>query len=154
MGFNGGETARNSMGLSFTRFAYSELEITPAPIAPDGRVAIALDVLNEGDRAGDEVVQLYVRDPVASVTRPCKQLAGFVRLHLSPGERRRVCFSLDASQLALYDPRTRLVVEPGEVRVMVGASSDDIRSDGSFVIEGDVRELLGTDMVATTVEIV
>jgi len=98
-------------------------------------------VTNAGACAGDEVVQLYLRDPVASVTRPVRQLAGFLRLHLAPGERRRVVFELDPSQLAFYDAGLRLVVEPGEVELMVGASAADVRARGGFRIAGKPREL-------------
>ena len=140
-------------GLSYTRFEYGALEVKPLAVSPEATVSIALDVSNTGERAGDEVVQLYLRDPVASVTRPVKQLAGFLRLHLQPGETRRLRFRLDLSQLSFYDTDMRLVVEPGEVRVMVGASSADVRAEASFTIEGKLRELRPADLVATQVEL-
>jgi beta-glucosidase len=140
-------------GLSYGRFAYGPLEIEPQTTTASAPVRVALDVVNEGERAGDEVVQLYLRDVVASVTRPVRQLAGFVRLALVPGERRRVCFVLDPAQLAFHDARFRQRVEPGEVRVMVGASALDVRSEGTLCIEGKARELGFAELVPTAAEV-
>jgi beta-glucosidase len=128
-------------GLTSTRFDYDELRVAPAVIPPDGRVQVSCRVANAGRRAATEVVQLYVQDPVASVVRPIGQLAGFVRVPLAAGERRQVVFDLDATQLAFYDRRMRLVVEPGEILIRVGASSADVRLRGSFRIAGAVREI-------------
>ena len=108
---------------------------------------------NSGSCAGEEVVQLYVHDVVASVTRPVKQLVGFKRIALSPGETRRLTFHLDMSQLAFYDRRMEYVVEPGNVEVMVGSSSEDIRLTGSFEISGETRSLRRSDVVATAVDL-
>lgn len=124
-------------GLTYTTFRYDRLVIVPEAVPADGQVEVACRVTNVGERAGDEVVQLYVRDVQASVTRPVKELKGFVRLHLRPGESREVRFTLDLCQLAFYDRKWRRVVEPGEVEVMIGASSQDIRLTGRFVITGD-----------------
>ena len=99
------------------------------------------------------MVQLYVRDPVASVTRPIKQLAGFVRVELAPGETRRITFHLDPGQLAFYDSKMRLVVEPGEVKVLVGASSDDIRGESNFNVTGKIQETHPARAVGTRVEV-
>jgi beta-glucosidase len=140
-------------GLSYARFEYANLAIEPARIAPDGHVEISLDVGNAGGRTGCEVVQLYLNDVVASVTRPVKQLAGFVRVEIAPGRTRRVAFRLDASQLGFYDRDLRFVVEPGHIRVMLGASSEDIRLEGSFEIEGKVREISRAATVPTRVEV-
>ncbi|MFQ6095112.1 MAG: glycoside hydrolase family 3 N-terminal domain-containing protein [Candidatus Bathyarchaeia archaeon] len=126
-------------GLSYTVFKYSSLNITPQKVGPTGVVTISLDVKNTGDRAGDEVVQLYIRDVVASVSRPVKELRGFKRISLEPGEKRTVTFTLSMDQLAFYDRHMRLVVEPGTFEVMVGASSEDIKLRGSFEIVGDVK---------------
>jgi beta-glucosidase len=136
-------------GLSYTRFEYGELRIEPTRVAPHQKVNIEIDVTNAGERAADEVVQLYLRDVVASVTRPVKQLAGFARIPFSPGETRSVRFVLDPGQLAFFDRSMRFVVEPGEVRVMVGASSEDVRAEASFAIDGELRRL-GTAEVAPT----
>jgi beta-glucosidase len=133
-------------GLTYTRFDYGDLRVAPAVIPPDGRVEIACRVRNAGGRAATEVVQLYVQDPVASVVRPIGQLAGFVRVPLEPGESRDVRFELDATQLAFYDRRMRLVVEPGEILVRIGASAPDVRLAGRFEIEGAVREITVRDV--------
>ena len=87
---------------------------------------MSVDVENKGKRAGDEVVQLYIRDVAASVSRPVKELKGFQRITLQPGEKKRVEFNLESQQLGFYDRNMRFVVEPGEFRVMVGANSEDL----------------------------
>ncbi len=140
-------------GLSYTDFAYAKLRIAPERVAADGPVEIGLEVCNTGDRAGAEVVQLYVQDPVASVTRPWQQLAGFARVPLAAGETRSVKFHLHPSQLAFYDRSMRFAVEPGEIRVRVGASSEDIRLEGSFRIEGGPRECSPREIVPSEVTI-
>jgi len=139
-------------GLSYTSFAYGELSLSSEAPEPNQVVQIALDVANVGDRDGEEVVQLYVRDEFASSARPVKQLAGFVRLALGAGEARRVTFHLDLSQLGFYDPQMRFVVEPGGVEVQVGASSEDIRQSTRFVIQEKLRELSTAEIVPTRVE--
>ena len=128
-------------GLSYTRFEYSDLKVEPERIGVAGEVSISFKIKNVGDREGDEVVQLYVRDPVASVTRPIKELKGFKRLTLKPGEEKKVTFKLHADVLAFYDEDEKLVVEPGVIEVMVGSSSEDIRLKGSFEIVGTKREV-------------
>ena len=140
-------------GLSYTRFTYANLEITPRSLAPTTALRIGVEVTNSGTRPGDEVVQLYVRDVVASVTRPVKQLVGFARLHLQPGQTLRVRFTLDPSQLAFFDAAMRFVVEPGGFHIMVGASADDIRAETTVTLEGEVRELTTADLRATSVEV-
>jgi beta-glucosidase len=113
-------------GLSYTTFDYSNLEVSgDVPGAP---LDVHVDVRNSGARAGDEVVQLYVRDVEASVKRPSKQLMAFERIGLKPGETKRVAFSVPAERLAFWDERAKAwVVEPGAFEVMVGSSSADIR---------------------------
>jgi len=128
-------------GLSYTKFEYSDLRIEPKEIGPAGRVKIAFKVKNIGSLKGDEVAQLYIQDEVASVARPIKELKGFKRVTLNPGEEREIAFTLFADQLAFYDRYMRLVVEPGTYKVMVGGSSEDIRLTGEFRITGDVRVL-------------
>ncbi len=140
-------------GLSYTQFSYDNLDIDPPAPSPRDVVHIAIDVTNVGDIQGEEVVQLYVHDPVASCTRPIKQLAGFKRLAFDPGETKRVTFLLDLSQLAFFDQQMRFVVEPGVIDVMAGASSDDIRATGAFEIQGDARELSTADIVPTSAEV-
>lgn len=127
-------------GLSYTTFDYADLEIERDEVEADGTVGIEVTITNTGERAGDEVVQLYLQDVVASVTRPISQLAGFARVSLDAGASTRVRFALDVGQLGFYDRAMRFVVEPGEIAVRVGASSDDVRCEGSFRIGGALRE--------------
>ncbi|MCX6134229.1 MAG: glycoside hydrolase family 3 C-terminal domain-containing protein [Ignavibacteriales bacterium] len=114
-------------GLSYTKFKYSNLQVSPQRINPDGKVQISVDVENTGRRAGDEVVQLYLHDPVASVTRPVKELRGFKRISLAPGEKKAIVFALSKEEMGFLDDALKFVVEPGTIEVMVGSSSDDIR---------------------------
>jgi beta-glucosidase len=122
-------------GLSYTTFEYSSLSIEPAEIPPTGTATIRCRVKNTGLRAGDEVVQLYVHDILASVARPMMQLEGFTRIHLAPGEERDVTFTLSKEQLQMLDRDMRWVVEPGSFRVMIGGSSRDIRLRGELVVK-------------------
>lgn len=122
-------------GLSYTRFEYRDLRISPPVIPPDGSVRVSLKVKNTGARAGAEVVQLYLTDVISSVTRPVKELRGFAKLWLEPGEERHVAFTLGPEELSLLDENLRWVVEPGRFEVMVGASSEDIRLRGSFEVK-------------------
>ncbi|MET0626032.1 MAG: glycoside hydrolase family 3 C-terminal domain-containing protein, partial [Pyrinomonadaceae bacterium] len=131
-------------GLSYTTFAYSNLKISPAKQTPGGSVTVSLDVRNTGAREGDEVVQLYTRDLVSSVTTYEKNLRGFERVRLKPGESRNVTFTLKPEDLALWDRQMRFVVEPGAFKVMVGASSEDIRLTGTFEIDAETKKGLGT----------
>ena len=120
-------------GLSYTEFEYRNLEIDVDQ--ETGNVKVSFEVENVGDREGDEVVQLYIHDLVASVARPVKELRRFKRITLKPGESTRVAFELMPDDLAFYDLNMRRVVEPGEFEVMVGSSSEDIRLRGKFEIE-------------------
>ena len=140
-------------GLSYARFRYDNLRIDPAQAGADATVTISVDVTNTGRRAGDEVVQLYVRDLVASVTRPVKELRGFQRLRLDVGECRTVTFRLAVSQLGFHDLDMRFVVEPGQIDVMVGASSADIRLMGTFEISGPVTDVRARKVYTTPVEV-
>jgi beta-glucosidase len=123
-------------GLSYTTFAYRDLTISPAVVRGDEQVTIRCIVQNTGARAADEVVQLYVRDVVAFPTRPVEELRGFLRVSLNPGESKLVTFTLDARQMAFYDERMTLHVQPGQFEVMIGAASDDVRCVGSFEVVG------------------
>jgi beta-glucosidase len=125
-------------GLSYTTFEYSGLQVSPAQLPPDGEVTIQATVTNTGARSGDEVVQLYLHDLVGSVTRPVKELKGFQRVSLAPGEAATVTFTVPAALLAFYDQSLRYVVEPGMIEVLAGASSDDIRLTGQFELAGPV----------------
>jgi beta-glucosidase len=113
-------------GLSYTTFTLADLQIASPTIGPAGRTDVTVRVTNSGMRAGDEVVQLYIRDQVSSVTRPVKELRGFERVTLKPGESKRVTFTLGPDELSLIDRRMRRVVEPGRFDVMVGTSATAI----------------------------
>lgn len=128
-------------GLSYTRFEYGALAIENARPGAGESVAISVDVTNAGGRAGEEVAQLYVQDEVASVTRPVKELRGFARVLLAPGETKRVRFELAVSSMAFLDEAMRWIVEPGGVIVMLGASSEDLRAFGRFEIVGETRAI-------------
>lgn len=128
-------------GLSYTEFSYSDLQIDTPRVAAGGEAQIRLRIKNSGKRAGTEVVQLYAQDPAASVTRPVQQLVGFARVSLAPGQSTQLQFSLPVNQLAFLDGRMRWVVEPGEIRVMLGSSSADVRLRGAFNIEGAATDI-------------
>ncbi|MGH7620396.1 MAG: glycoside hydrolase family 3 C-terminal domain-containing protein, partial [Gemmatimonadaceae bacterium] len=121
-------------GLSYTTFQYTNLTITPAELRPNESAVVRCTITNSGRRAGDEVAQLYVHDVLASVARPVIQLAGFERVHLEPGESKSVQFTLGPEQLQMLDRDLHWVVEPGTFRVLVGASSKDIRLRDSLVV--------------------
>jgi len=110
-------------GLSYTTFSYSDLRLSSPRITPAGTESVSVTVTNTGSREGVEVVQLYVHDEVASVTRPVRALAGFRRVSLKPGEARTVEFQLTPKELGLYNQNMKFVVEPGRFRVFVGGSS-------------------------------
>jgi beta-glucosidase len=112
-------------GLSYTQFKITNLQLSAGRIRADGRLTVSVDVENAGARAGDEVVQLYIRDVAASVTRPLKELKGFQRITLAAGEKKRVEFVLTGDQLGFWNREMRFTVEPGEFKVMVGANSED-----------------------------
>lgn len=122
-------------GLSYTTFEYSNLRVTPGEIAPTGTVTVMCTVTNTGTRSGDEVVQLYVRDVLGSVARPVMELKGFERIRLKAGESREVSFTLGPRHLRMLDVDRRWIVEPGVFRLMVGASSKDIRLRGQVVVK-------------------
>lgn len=127
-------------GLSYTTFAYANLRASAATIRTRDSLVVSVDVRNSGDRAGDEVVQLYIRDDVSSVAEPVKALKAFRRVTLQPGETRTVTFRIGPDALALYDRRMRRVVEPGSFTVFVGTSSDDVLST-HFEVAGDTLVL-------------
>ncbi len=122
-------------GLSYTQFRLANLQLSAATIRPDGQVKVSAEIENTGRRAGDEVVQLYIRDVAASVTRPVKELKGFERVTLRPGEKRRIEFTLTPEHLGFYNREMRFTVEPGTFKVTVGTSSVD-GLEASFEITG------------------
>jgi beta-glucosidase len=111
-------------GLSYTQFKLSNLRLSEAKIRPGESVTVGVDIENTGARAGDEIVQLYINNVTASVTRPVKELKGFQRVNLRPGESRHVEFTLGPRELGFYDRSMHFVVEPGTIKVLVGDSSD------------------------------
>jgi len=121
--------------LSYTTFAYANPRVTPARIRAQERTQVSVDVTNTGTRAGDEVVQLYIRDAVSLATQPVEQLRGFRRVTLPPGETRTVTFEIGAEHLAYHGPDMRRVVEPGRFDVMVGGNSVDLRKVALDVVE-------------------
>lgn len=140
-------------GLSYTHFEYKDLQLGARELPATGTLEISLDVTNAGERAGEEVVQLYVRDRVASLTRPVKELKGFLRLGLEPGETRTAVFELDLGQLAFYDADMVFLVEPGTVEIMLGSSSEAIWLRGEIEITGPPRRLRSIDVAPTRVRV-
>jgi beta-glucosidase len=134
-------------GLAYTTFGYSDLSVA----ATDTRspVEVELSVANTGAREGEEVVQLYVSDLVASVARPERSLAGFARVKLEPGESAKVAFRVHPSRLAFYDEKMRFVVEPGEFRFSVGSSAAALHAEAAVGLSGDVARYSQRSVVAT-----
>lgn len=129
-------------GLSYSSFEYSDLQAEENMIAPDGRIVLTMNVKNTGDYEADEVVQLYFSDDVASMVRPEEELAGFCRVHLKPGESRKIRFSMKASQTAFLNEDMKWVVEAGTITFLAGASSDDIRLKTQVTVT-DTKEVDG-----------
>ena len=121
-------------GLSYTTFAIGDLRLSARTISPAGQLRVTASVRNAGRRAGDEVVQLYIRDVASTVTRPVRELKGFTRVSLAPGETRQVEFVLTAAELGFYDRDLTYVVEPGDLEVFVGTSADDVVPAGTVVV--------------------
>ena len=126
-------------GLSYTTFKYSNLRLSATEMAVGDELTVEVKVKNTGRRAGAEVVQLYLRDLVGSVTRPVKELKDFAKVELEPGEERTVRFKLTADDLAFYTARKRWEAEPGEFAVFVGTSSADV-SEGRFSLKGNIED--------------
>jgi len=113
-------------GLSYTKFEFSNLQLSTSRLKPGGSLRVTVDVQNVGKREGDEVVQLYIRDMAGSVTRPVKEVKGFQRVRLQPGEKKQLEFQLGAKELSFYNREMKFVVEPGEFKVMVGPNSEQV----------------------------
>lgn len=139
-------------GLSYTTFEYDALHVTPTVVHSGGTVDISLTLKCTGSRAGDEVVQLYLCDEFASIPRPVKELKGFVRIHLKPGEIRHIRFHLPVDQMAFYDSGMNLVLEPGTFKVMVGSSSEDIRLQGEYEVAGEAPVQISERIVVCPVD--
>jgi beta-glucosidase-like glycosyl hydrolase len=136
-------------GSSYTEFAIDDLELSASEVPTDGEITVSVRVTNRGGRAGDEVVQLYLRDPVAQVTRPVLQLVGFARVSCGPLESRRVSFTLHADRTAYTGRDLRRIVDAGEVHVMVGSSAADLPCRAVLRLTGETR-VVGPDRVLDT----
>lgn len=136
-------------GLSYTTFAYSDLRLSASEIPTDGELSISVTVRNTGERAADEIVQLYLNDVHAQVTRPVRQLAGFARVPLEAGRAARVTFALHADRTSFTGLDLRRIVEPGTIEVLAGPSAGDLPCTGWFELTGPVREA-GHDRVLVT----
>jgi beta-glucosidase len=121
-------------GLSYSEFLYSDLGQSTPTVAPGGRIDISITVENTGAVTSDEVVQLYVRDPIATIARPVLELRGFKRIELAAGTGKRITFSLTPEQFAFWSPRGQWLVEAGRIDFWIGASAADLRANGSFEI--------------------
>lgn len=140
-------------GLSYTSFEYSGLTLGSDTVATDGDIVASVTVRNSGERAGDEVVQLYVRDTATGVTRPVRALAGFHRVHLEAGEAATLTFTVPLSQLGYVNLRGDFVIEPGPITILVGASSEDIRAEATVAVKGPVQNLNGKRTFLSTVSV-
>jgi beta-xylosidase len=140
-------------GLSYTTFGYSDLALSAADIPADGAVDISCTVRNTGDTSGTEVVQLYLGDPVASVVRPVRWLAGFTRVPLAPGAGCRVVFRVHADRTSFTGRDGRRITEPGEITVAVGGASDNLPLTGSFTLCGAARAVRADRILETPVSL-
>ena len=136
-------------GLSYTQFSYTDMQWNKTRISAHETVDISVTITNTGKRAGDEIVQLYSNDPVASVTQPVKQLRGFKRVSLAPQQSARVTFTLSANQLGFYDRKMDFVLEPGKIGLQLGASSADIRLRGELEVVGKTADIAGQKVYLT-----
>jgi beta-glucosidase len=121
--------------LSYTTFQYSNLKLDKRKITAGEPVKVTIDITNSGDRDGDEIVQLYIRDMVSTVTRPVQELKDFTRIHLAKGETKTVSFLITADKLQYFGPNMKRIVEPGEFEVQVGRNSADYLSEKFDVLK-------------------
>ncbi len=121
-------------GLSYTTFEFSKPEFSAKSIGEYGTTTVSCEVKNTGEMAGAEVVQLYIRDKISSVVRPVKELKGFEKIKLQPGESKKVSFKIGHEELKMLDKDLHWVVEPGEFEIMIGSSSEDIRLKGILTV--------------------
>jgi beta-glucosidase len=141
-------------GRSYTSFQVGDLRISSAEVPTDGEFTVTVRVRNTGERAGDEVVQLYLRDVLAQVTRPVRQLAGFVRVPLEPGEAKDVRFQVHTDRVAFTGRDLTRIVEPGEIEVLAGTSAADLPLRGTVLLTGPVRQVGFDRRLVTPVEVV
>lgn len=140
-------------GLSYTDFKYSNLRIKNKKVKAGDSLEISFSLKNTGKCFGSEVVQLYVKDVVASVSPPVKKLVGFKRIYLESGKDVKINIKIPVNLLALYNKEMRKIVEPGEIRLMLGSSSEDIRLNGFFIIEGDIEEIDESEIYYSSIEV-
>jgi len=140
-------------GLSYTVFEYSDLALSADEVPVDGEFQLGCTVRNTGDVEGEEVVQLYIQDLLASVTRPVKELKGFVRVGLEPGEAKKITFHIHTDMLSFTGIDFKRVVEPGEIKLMLGSSSVDIRLETTITLTGDIREVDEDRVLHSRVEV-
>ncbi|GAA2639755.1 beta-glucosidase family protein [Paractinoplanes durhamensis] len=140
-------------GRSYTTFEVDDLRISDGSVPTDGEFSVTVRVRNTGERAGDEVVQLYLRDVIAQVTRPVKQLTGFARVPLAPGEAKDVRFRVHTDRTAFTGRDLRRIVEPGELEILVGSSATDLPCRGSVTLTGAIRETGRDRVLLTPVEV-
>ncbi|HSN59934.1 MAG TPA: glycoside hydrolase family 3 C-terminal domain-containing protein, partial [Ferruginibacter sp.] len=119
-------------GLSYTSFAYSNLQLSSKKMTATGKIQVSVTITNTGKYAGEEVVQLYLRDRVGSIVRPVKELKDFAKIKLNAGESKTIQFIINKEKLSFYNQQVQWVAEPGDFDVMIGASSADIRLKDSF----------------------
>ena len=110
-------------GLSYTTFEYSDVTLSASEMTADGSITAQVTVTNTGDREGKEIAQLYIRDMVGSITRPIKELKGFEKIALAPGESKTVSFEIDRTDLEFFNYNLEKVVEPGEFKIFIGKDS-------------------------------
>jgi beta-glucosidase len=121
-------------GLSYTRFEYDDLRVEPSTVRAGQDVTVRFTIKNVGRRAGDEVPQLYLRYPLSAVAKPVLSLKAFTRVRLAPGEQREITLTLPAKALRALDERMHWTIEPGLRRILIGASSNDIRLRGDLTV--------------------
>ena len=139
-------------GLSYTEFALDDFEVEETKVPTDGKIRVSCTVSNKGSVAGDEIVQLYQAFHGAHVVRPNKQLAGFRRVHLNAGETKKITFNLDTAQLGYYDEEMQFVVEPGQLDIMVGTSSEDLPLKDTVTLTGKKNNVAGRRSYTCQVE--
>jgi beta-glucosidase len=122
-------------GLSYSSFEYSKMQLSKSNISKDESITVTCTIKNTSNRAGDEVVQLYIHDLLASVARPVMELKGFQRMHLNAGESKEVSFTITPAMLSMLDKDLHTVVEPGDFRIMIGASSRDLRLKQTLTVK-------------------
>ncbi|MEV7806971.1 glycoside hydrolase family 3 N-terminal domain-containing protein [Microbispora sp. NPDC088329] len=140
-------------GASYTTFEVDDLEISDAEVPTDGEFTVSVRVRNTGGRAGEEVVQLYLHDVLAQVTRPVRQLTGFARVRLEPGESARASFAVHADRTAFTGRDLRRIVEPGDIDVLVGTSASDLPCQGRVRLTGPLRHVGHDRRLVTPVEV-